>query len=138
MSTALLCLLGFVGWTMALLLSIGVVRVSEVATGTRKPNEFPSGERHGGDRYWRLNRAHANCVENLPVFAAIVLAAAAVGVDEAGFSQLAVLVLLARIGQSLTHIASGSNMAVNVRFGFFGLQVVSFIWMGIITARGLI
>ena len=42
---------------------------------------------------------------------------------------LAEIVLAARVGQTLTHIASGSNLAVNVRFSFFGAQILSWILM---------
>ncbi|MEE8581738.1 MAG: MAPEG family protein [Myxococcota bacterium] len=135
MSTALLCLLGFVGWTLLLLISIGVIRVSHVLTGARRPNEFPGGERHGSDRYWRLNRAHANCLENLPIFAALVLVAAAADVSEPRLGQLAVVILAGRVGQSVAHISSGRNLAVNVRFAFFLSQLVCFVWMGILIAR---
>lgn len=72
MTRPLLCLLAFAGWALFLVLCIAAARVSQVLTGKKKPNEFPSGVPHGGDRYWRLNRAHLNTVENLPIFGAIV------------------------------------------------------------------
>ena len=123
MTIPLWCLLGFVAWTLLLLTGIGVSRVSQVLSGARKPNEFPSGVPHGGDAYWRLNRAHLNCVENLPLFASVVLIATVAGIQSGVLEVLARVVLGARVGQSIAHVSSGSNMAVNVRFAFFLTQV---------------
>jgi uncharacterized MAPEG superfamily protein len=137
MATPLLCLLGFAGWAVLLVLAIGVARVSQVLAGQMEANQFPSGERHGGDRYWRLNRAHANALENLPIFGAIVLVGAVTGVSEPILSTLSVVVLVGRLLQSSIHIASNSNLAVNLRFSCYAAQVVSFVWMGLVTARAI-
>jgi uncharacterized MAPEG superfamily protein len=116
---------------MLLLLGVGFSRVGEVLSGKKKANEFPSGVPHGGDAYWRLNRAHMNCVENLPLFASVVLVATVAGVKAPLLDTLARVYLGARIGQSVTHVSSGSVMAVNVRFTFFLVQMgclVGFLW----------
>ena len=133
MTTPLPCLLGYAGWAIALVLALAVVRVSQVLAGTKRPNEFPSGVPHGSDREWRLNRAHVNCLENLPVFAAVVLVGAVLSVESPTLDRLAIGVLAARVGQSLVHIASGSSLAVNARFTFFGTQIVCLVWMAIHT-----
>ena len=122
MTTPLWCLLGFVAWTLALLLAIATARVSQVLLGKAKPTDFPAGVPHGGDAYWRLNRAHLNCLENLPLFASVVLIATVAGLRVAALDTLARVFLAARIGQSLAHISSGSALAVNVRFIFFLVQ----------------
>lgn len=134
MTPPLASLLFFVVWTILLLLSVGGVRVWQIARGEKKPSEFPGDVPHGGDAYRRLNRAHLNCVENLPLFAAVVLAAAVLGVDNGWLDRLAVVSVVARVGQSTTHIVSGSDRAVQVRFGFFGIQVVCLLTMLAITA----
>jgi uncharacterized MAPEG superfamily protein len=123
MSTPLWCLVGFVVWTLCLVVAIGFARVGAVMRGEKQPTDFPSGVPHGGDRYWRLNRAHLNCVENLPLFAAVVLVATAAGITASVLGTLARVYLGARVGQSLTHVASGSAVAINVRFGFFLVQL---------------
>jgi uncharacterized MAPEG superfamily protein len=123
MTTPLWCLLGFVAWTLLLLLGIAAARVGAVLRGQKKANEFASGVPHGGDAYWRLNRAHLNCLENLPIFATVVLVATVAGVRAAILDTIARVYLAARVGQSLTHVASGSVIAVNVRFTFFAVQV---------------
>ena len=110
-------------WTLTLLLGVGFSRVGAVVAGRTKANEFPSGVPHGGDAYWRLNRAHMNCVENLPLFASVVLVATVAGVKAPGLDTLARVFLGARIGQSVVHVSSGGVMAVNVRFTFFLVQV---------------
>jgi uncharacterized MAPEG superfamily protein len=91
--------------------------------GEKQANEFPAGVPHGGDAYWRLNRAHLNCVENLPLFGAVVLIAAVAGVRAPLLDTLACVYLGARIGQSLAHVSSGGVLAVNVRFACFTGQV---------------
>jgi len=129
MTTPLWCLVGFVAWTLVLLLAIAFTRVGAVLTGAKKANEFPSGVPHGGDAYWRLNRAHMNCLENLPIFGALVLVATVAGLRAPLLDTVAKAYLAARIGQSVTHVASGSVIAVNVRFTFFVVQVACLIQM---------
>ena len=53
------------------------------------PADFPASVPHGSDRYWRLNRAHLNCLEFLPMFAAVVLTGAVLGVTEGTVATLA-------------------------------------------------
>jgi uncharacterized MAPEG superfamily protein len=122
MTTPLWCLLGFVAWTLVLLVAIAVTRTSAVLAGKAKPTDFPAGVPHGSDAYWRLNRAHLNCLENLPLFASVVLIATVAGLRGAMLDTLARVYLAARVGQSLTHVSSGSAIAVNVRFTFFLIQ----------------
>jgi uncharacterized MAPEG superfamily protein len=126
MSVSIYCLVGWCAWAILLVLAVATVRVTQVLRGTKRANEFPSGMQHGGDAYWRLNRAHINTVENLPIFGALVLAAVWVRVDVALPCELA---LAARLVQSLAHISSGTAMAVNVRFTAFATQLGGFVVM---------
>ena len=59
----------------------------------------------GSDWYQRAMRAHMNCVENLPVYAAIVVALTATGLQSPAIDSLAMTMLTARIGQTVAHIA---------------------------------
>lgn len=129
MTTPLWCLIGFVVWTLILLTGIGASRVAQVASGSKQPNEFPAGVPHGGDAYWRLNRAHQNCLENLPLFATVVLVATLAGIKVPMLDTYCRLLLGARIGQSLAHLSSSGNLAVNVRFTFFLVQIGCLIGM---------
>ena len=134
MTPPLTSLLLFAGWTVLLVLAVGAVRGLKVFSGQAQPADFTAGVPHGSDRYWRLNRAHSNCLEFLPLFAVVVLVGAVAGVENEWVDKMARLIVVARVGQSLTHIASGSNLAINVRFGFFALQIVALVSMGIVVA----
>lgn len=138
MTTPLYCLLAFAVWTISIvLIGIGVHRVGSVLLGRAKPNSFPADTPHGPDRYRRTMRAHANCVENLPVFAAIVLTGEVAGIHSSTIDTLAIVYVVARMGQTVAHIASGRNRVINIRFGFFLTQLVCAIAMaGLIATHG--
>ncbi|HEY3636555.1 MAG TPA: MAPEG family protein [Rhizomicrobium sp.] len=116
-------------WAIALVLMVAADRTLLVLRGDAKVNSFASGTPHGSDSYWRINRAHLNTVENLPIFATIVLSGWVVGMETAMFNWLAVIVVVARVIQSTIHIASGSVPAVTLRFAAFAVQIICEIWM---------
>lgn len=131
MHTPLICLVFFALWTVGLvLLVLGPIRISKVLRGHAKPNEFPADVPHGDAFYRRVMRAHANCVENLPVFGAVVLTAAVAGYGSSLFSALAVAYVAARVGQTIAHLSSGRSLVINVRFAFFLTQVGCVVTMG--------
>ena len=138
MSRPLLCLVGFAGWGILLVLAIGATRVTQVLTGKKRPNEFPAGVPHGSDAYWRLSRAHLNTLENLPIFATLVLVGTLARLATPTFETLPVVVLFARVAQSLIHVSSGRSLAVNLRFTAFVTQLVCFIWMMVEIAKVLL
>ena len=130
MSIPVWALLAFAMWTIAILmLGVGVYRWSLVFAGKAELKSFPGDEPHGPPFYRRSVRAHANCVENLPVFAAIVLATQAAGLHSATLDVLSVGVIAARVVQTSAHLASGSNAAIAVRGTFFSVQLAAFVWM---------
>lgn len=130
MSIPVAALLAFAVWTIALLaFTIGVVRWGLIFTGKAELKSFPGDEPHGSPFYRRATRAHANCIENLPVFGAIVLAAEASGTHSPTLDALAVAVVAARVCQTSTHLASGSNTAIGIRFSFLMMQLIAFFWM---------
>jgi uncharacterized MAPEG superfamily protein len=131
MAAPLIALIWFALWAVFLVIVVATWRVADVMGGRVKPNAFPSGEKHGGDAYWRANRAQANTIENLPIFGALVVAGVASGVDTGTFAMLCTVVVIARIVQSLIHMSSGSVIAVNFRFAAFIVQLICFIWIGI-------
>ena len=122
-------LLGFALWTIVLLLStVGVYRWSRILTGRLPIRSFRADQVEGADWYKRAMRAHANCVENLPVFGAIVLALHVGNMAGAFIDALSVMVLVARILQSLVHVCFvQTNTMTSIRFGFFFVQIVSFL-----------
>lgn len=60
----------------------------------------------------RLARAHANCIEGLPVFGGLMLIAV-VSSQPAITDSLAYVFLAARVTQSLIHLASVSPMVTS-------------------------
>ena len=64
-----------------------------------------------------------NCVENLPLFAAVVLTGHVSGLTTGAFATLSQVYIVARVAQSIIHVASGTAMAVNLRFTCFVVQV---------------
>ena len=72
-------------------------------------------------------RAHANCVENLPVFGAIVFALYVTGISGPTVNYLAISILVARVIQSLIHVCFvQTNTVMAFRFMFFSVQFFSF------------
>src|ERR671912_235042 len=93
-------LVGFAAWTVLLLLgTVGVYRWSHILTGRVAIRNFRADQVEGADWYKRAMRAHANCVENLPVFGAIVVALYIGNVGGALIDGLAAAILVARVMQ---------------------------------------
>jgi uncharacterized MAPEG superfamily protein len=139
MTTPVWVLLGFAGWTMlTLLVSIGVYRWSRILTGKSAVNEFRADAVEGSDFYKRAMRAHANCVENLPVYGAVVVAAHAARIDDSTLDILACTLLAARVLHTLVHLAFvQTNVVASVRFALFFTQFVCMGWMGVHVAAAL-
>ena len=70
----------------------------------------------------RLARAHANCVEGLPIFGGL-LAIAIMTSRTAITDPLAFWFLGARIVQSIIHLVSTTSTAVSLRFAAFAVQM---------------
>ncbi|MBK6361469.1 MAG: MAPEG family protein [Comamonadaceae bacterium] len=127
--TPIQALLGFAAWTLLLIAGVFLYRGMRFLTGT-PINHWPRGNKPADDAPFvkRLEDAHANCLENLPVFAVIVLVAAALG-RLADIQALAPWVLYARIGQSLAHLSGTGPVNVFVRASFWSAQLALFGWM---------
>jgi len=138
MTTPVAALLAFAVWTVLLLLgTVGIYRWSRILTGRVPIREFRADRIEGDDWYRRAMRAHANCLENLPVFGAIVFALHAGGIASATADRLAIAAVAARVAQSLVHVGFvQTNAVVSVRFAFFFTQLVCFLWMAGIAFRG--
>jgi uncharacterized MAPEG superfamily protein len=131
-------LLGFATWTaMLLLFTVGVYRWGRILSGRVQIRNFPADAAGGEEWYRRATRAHANCIENLPVFGAIVFGLYVANIGGTLVDALAVTVLIARICQSLVHVCFvHTNRVASVRFSFFFVQFVCFLWLiGIIVVR---
>jgi len=122
-------LLGFAAWTLLLLMAtVGVYRWGNILFAKAAIASFRHDAPDGAGWYQRGTRAHANCIENLPVFGAIVYVITAIGVRGPLVDGLCVAVLVARIVQSCVHIShEQTNAFVAVRFSFYSVQLVSFL-----------
>jgi uncharacterized MAPEG superfamily protein len=127
--TGITALLLFTAWTLALMLFYVGYRVVLTLTFRKAPNSWP---RDGADAdppiIKRAHHAHLNCVENLPVFAAIVLAASALG-KQGVVDTLAAYVLVLRVAQSRGHLSGTRPAQVFVRANLFLLQAALMGWM---------
>lgn len=123
MNNSLLALTGFVTWTLLLLVLMESLRSRLVLLKTVPSNGFQPDNGNLSPFMQRLARAHANCLEGLPVFGGLLVIAALAG-QTAITDPLALVLLGARVVQSLIHLASLSVMAVNLRFSAFAVQML--------------
>jgi len=137
MTVPLLTLLGFATWTLIVLAAtVGVHRWRLILTKRARINGFPADASNGPDWYQRATRAHLNCIENLPVYGAIVLVATLAGRHGPLLDALSIAVLAARICQTSVHVLFvQTERAVTYRFSLFTVQLLAMLWM-IVLALG--
>ena len=123
MNNSLLALTGFVPWTLLLLVLMESLRSRLVLLKAVPSNGFQPDNGNLSPFMQRLARAHANCLEGLPVFGGLLVIASLSG-QTAVTDPLALVLLSARVVQSLIHLASLSVMAVNLRFTAFAVQML--------------
>jgi uncharacterized membrane protein YecN with MAPEG domain len=124
-----LSLLSFALWTLGVLtVTIGWYRWSRILNGLAAIHQFRSDDVQGADWYRRAMRAHANCVENLPVFGAIVLVLSFMRAQSPLIDVLSLAVPSARVVQSLMHICfTETRRTVAIRFTAFTVQLLCFL-----------
>jgi uncharacterized MAPEG superfamily protein len=126
--SSLQALIGFTAWTLLLVLAIFAWRGIEILR-SKKADSWTRGktvDEPGLIR--RIEHAHLNCLENLPIFAVIVLAAAAMG-KSAVTEPYAMYVLYARLAQSIVHLIGVNHWLVLVRATFWTVQLALFVVM---------
>ena len=133
-----LALTGFIAWALLLLVLMEVIRAQLVARRKVPANGFTPDNAGLSPFMQRLARAHANCVESLPVFGGLLLVA--IVTDRTSVTDsLAYLLLGSRIFQSLVHLASLSPIAVTIRFTAFAVQMaIAMYWAFILLASALV
>lgn len=135
MSTSATAFTLFISWTLLLLVLMEGVRSFLVITARTRSNQFTPDNANLSPFMQRLARAHANCVEGLPVFGGLLLVAIATG-RHAVTDPLALWLVAARVAQSTVHLASLSVVAVNARFTFFAVQMaIALYWAWALLAR---
>jgi uncharacterized MAPEG superfamily protein len=131
-SSTALALTGFIAWTLFLLVLMEGIRSKLVVTKARAANSFTPDNAGLSPFMQRLARAHANCLEGLPIFGGLMLVALATG-RTAVTNPFALVLLGARIFQSIIHLTSLSSAAVTLRFSAFAVQmVIAVFWSGML------
>ncbi len=122
MNPTLTALTGFVAWSLFLLVLMEGIRSKLVVTKAMPANGFNPDNSNLFPFMQRLARAHANCVEGLPIFGGLMLIAVVAGKSEVT-DPLAYIFLAARILQSVIHLSSLTALAVTLRFSAFAVQM---------------
>ena len=124
MSPAICTLLCFTALTILLALSYVSYRVLLVITFKAPANAWTRGTSTREDPaiLTRLQHAHLNCLENLPVYAAIVLAAYVTN-HLAYVEPLASIFIALRVAQVVIHTISTSPLFVFARANVYLAQV---------------
>ena len=117
-------LLGFAAWTLLVLaMTIGTYRWKNILTGRVHFSEYGEYKIEGAGWYKRAMRAHANCVENLPVYAAIVVVLTAAEIASPVLDVFALILLGARVLHTSVHVAfEQTNLVVGMRSALFHTQ----------------
>jgi uncharacterized MAPEG superfamily protein len=129
MSPTILAFGMYIAWILLLLVSLGGLRTSLTLSGKKAPNSFDPSGADVSPFSNRLCRAHANCYESFPIFGGLLILA--IATDTTAITDgLAYYLIGARVLQSVTHLASTSNVAVLARFAFFGVQIgIAVYWL---------
>jgi hypothetical protein len=122
LSNTAFALIGFIAWTLFLLVLMETIRTYLVVTGRVPANGFTPDNGNLSPFMQRLARAHANCLEGLPIFGGLLVFALLL--DKTVITDsLALWLLAARVVQSVIHLMSTSVVAVSLRFTAFAAQM---------------
>jgi uncharacterized MAPEG superfamily protein len=115
-------LIGLAAWTLFLLILMETLRLPFILTKAVAANAFKPDNSNLSPFMQRLARAHANCVESVPIFGILLIVALLT--NRAGVTNpLAPWLFAARLVQSCAHLASLSVPAAWVRFIAFAVQI---------------
>ena len=120
-------LLSLVSWSLLLAVLLVSMRGLQVLSGRKAVNAFAADGSDVPGFGQRLTRAYANCLENLPAQAAVLLYAMVAG-QTAITDPLAYCLLGARLLQSCVHLLSTSALCVWLRFASYLVQVLILVW----------
>ena len=123
MSATAFALTGFISWALGLLIVMEVIRTYLVISGQVAANGFTPDNAGLSPFMQRLARAHANCIEGLPIFGGLLGVAIILSKTDVT-DPLASTLLGARIVQSIIHLLSTTQIAVSLRFSAFAVQMV--------------
>jgi uncharacterized MAPEG superfamily protein len=117
-----IALLGYISWTIVLLVILAAYRTLLVQRKQKQSLKFSSDGSDVNGFGERLTRAQANCSESFVFIGGALLYSLATN-NMPITDGLASVLLGARIGQSVVHLISTSNSAIQLRFVCFLVQV---------------
>lgn len=123
LSMTAVALLGLVGWSLLLVFMLATMRGLKIMGGHKAVNAFNADGSDVPGFGQRLTRAYANCLENLPGQAAVLLYAMFAG-QTTITDPLACTLLGARMLQSVVHLFSTAPIFVWIRFASYLVQVL--------------
>jgi uncharacterized MAPEG superfamily protein len=121
-SPTAIALSGFITLALLLVIVMEILRSRLVVLKAIRINEFKPDNSNLSPFMQRLARAHANCIEGLPIFRGLLLVAIATG-HASITDPLAFFLLAARVFQSSAHLISLSITVVTFRAAFFAIQM---------------
>lgn len=92
----------FIGWTIAIVVFLLVVRIRHLSTGG-SPQDF--GTPNDDSLLWRLFRVQSNLVENLPLYIGVVLLLTVREVSGIAVNLLIIAYITSRLVHSIIHLA---------------------------------
>ena len=109
--TGFIAVLLYVGWMQLLTLAYAFPRVPMALFGDRKFADWERAEINSDPPFMvRAKGAHLNCVENFPLFAAVVVIAALMGKSPV-VDGLATFIVVARVGRrSCCYVPPSSSL----------------------------
>ena len=140
--SALSALLAFTGWTaFQVILILLLERIPHTLLGKRRADQFPKSRTYNDDTLvGRIACHHQNCLENLSLFAIVVLSNAFVTggsfivSSKASIDREAWLYVYLRLCQGLIHWLKVNHYFVIVRFHIFLSGLLLLFYMGFKTA----
>jgi uncharacterized MAPEG superfamily protein len=135
MSPTLVALVGFATWTALLVFGLAGLRAAYAQRTGKALNSFQADGSDLEGLTQRWTRVHLNCLEFLPIFAAVGLAGVVAG-KAAITDPLAMPLLYLRVGQSVAHLISTSVPFVMIRATLFVGQVLIVLYWSFSLLRG--
>lgn len=117
----------YASWMLVLTFIYVGYRVGLVLIGRKKANAWTRGQATDDPGFiTRAQHAHMNCVENFPIFAALVFVAAFLS-KSAVVNDVALYVIILRLAQSIVHLTGTSHWLVFIRANLFVLQLLIYV-----------
>ncbi len=127
--TSATVLVGLAAWTLFLVILMEMLRFRLILTGAIVANGFKPDNSNLSPFMQRIARAHANCVESVPIFGILLVVALLTNRTDVT-DPLAPWLLGARVGQSCFHLVSGNVLVSWLRFIAYAVQIaIAVYWL---------